>query len=55
MEIITPQLPRHCLPVMILFSNEELPRNANGKTIKKDLKVQLGKIWEARNMVKAKL
>lgn len=40
---------------MILF-RDELPRNASGKILKKDLKVEAGKIWKDRTSeVKAKL
>lgn len=42
-------LPKHCTPVMVIISYGEILRNVNGKIMKKELKVELNKVWEERN------
>lgn len=39
--------PKHEVPVMVIL-RDEVFRNANGKIVKKDIKTELGKIWEER-------
>lgn len=50
------QLPLHSVPVMVVVHTGELPRNAAGKTMKKELKAVLSRMWQERTgAVKAKL
>ncbi|KAK4705766.1 hypothetical protein P7C70_g424, partial [Phenoliferia sp. Uapishka_3] len=46
--LVAKHLPKHCVPVLIVIRDQEMPRNATGKIVKKDLKAELGKIWEER-------
>ncbi|GAA5924007.1 class I adenylate-forming enzyme family protein [Sporobolomyces koalae] len=50
-------LPKHCIPAMILFSDQDLPRNATGKILKAQVKKFALVEWERRqaSRTKAKL
>lgn len=48
-DLVASKLPKHCIPVLVDVRSEMLPKNGVGKTVKMDLKVQLGKIWLERN------
>lgn len=55
--LVAKSRPKHEVPVMVVL-RDEIVRNANGKIVKKDIKVELNKIWEDRNskkVIKAKL
>lgn len=54
MAVVAAQLRNHFVPVLIDIRTETLPRNAVGKTLKKDIKLELAKLWAERNP-KAKL
>lgn len=47
-------LPKHCVPVIVDIRSESLPRNGTGKTLKKDLKVEVARLWEERKATKGK-
>lgn len=38
-------LPKHCVPVLVVVREEEMPRNATGKILKRTLKDEVGKVW----------
>ncbi|WVQ79445.1 hypothetical protein IAT38_001543 [Cryptococcus sp. DSM 104549] len=46
-------LPRYAVPVMVVISREALPKNVNGKILKKELKEEVVKEWEKRGGAKA--
>ncbi|GAA6059165.1 hypothetical protein JCM10212_005510 [Sporobolomyces blumeae] len=46
--LVASLLPKHCVPSMILFQKEELPRNATGKVLKADVKKMAVSEWERR-------
>lgn len=46
--LVAKSLPKHCVPVMVVVREEPMPRNANGKTLKRELKAELALIWEER-------
>lgn len=46
--LVAKHLPKHCVPVLIIIRDEEMPRNATGKILKKELKAELGKLWEEK-------
>lgn len=53
--LVAKSRPKHEVPVMVVL-RDEIVRNANGKIVKKDIKVEMNKIWEERTkVVKAKL
>ncbi|WVR08281.1 hypothetical protein IAU60_005328 [Kwoniella sp. DSM 27419] len=41
-------LPKYAMPEMILVMDQPLPKNVNGKILKKDLKALIGKAWKAK-------
>ncbi|WVQ96199.1 hypothetical protein IAU59_003302 [Kwoniella sp. CBS 9459] len=41
-------LPRYAVPEMVMILSEPLPKNVNGKILKKDLKVLIVREWERR-------
>ncbi|KAM0746229.1 AMP-dependent synthetase and ligase [Meredithblackwellia eburnea MCA 4105] len=55
LEVCAKNLPKHCIPAMIDIRTETFPRNGSGKTLKRELKLDLAKIWERRQNGKAKL
>lgn len=54
-QLVASKLPKHCVPVMIDIQFEDVPRNAAGKVLKKDLKTRMSKKWAEANKSKAKL
>lgn len=48
-------LPKNFVPSIIDVRSETLPRNGNGKTVKKQIRAEVTKLWEARQKPKAKL
>ncbi|WVQ80363.1 hypothetical protein IAT38_002468 [Cryptococcus sp. DSM 104549] len=47
------KLPRYAVPLMVVLSKDILPKNINGKILKKELKVLGVKEWERRGGAKA--
>lgn len=52
-DLVARQLPKHCIPVLVVVSTDTLPRNAVGKAVKTELREELGRIWEQRGRVPA--
>ena len=46
--LVAKHLPRHCVPVLIVVRDEAMPRGATGKILKKELKAEVGKLWELK-------
>lgn len=44
---VASQLPKHCTPVMVIIASS-IPRNVNGKLVKKEVKETLKGFWEER-------
>ncbi|GAA6011454.1 hypothetical protein JCM11491_002792 [Sporobolomyces phaffii] len=53
-KLVASLLPKHCVPAMVLFSSDELPRNATGKILKADVKKHCASEWERRQARKTK-
>lgn len=49
------QLRNHYVPVLIDIRTQTLPRNAVGKTLKKEIRIELEELWAERKTRKAKL
>lgn len=45
MALVAQHLPKHCVPVLVVVREEEMPRNATGKILKRTLKDEVGKVW----------
>lgn len=43
-------LPKHCVPALILFEKDDMPRNGTGKVLKNELKTSVLREWERRGL-----
>ncbi|GAA5949329.1 hypothetical protein JCM21900_005606 [Sporobolomyces salmonicolor] len=46
--LVAAQLPKHCVPALVVFAEGELPRNATGKVLKGEVKKVAVSEWERR-------
>ncbi|CEQ39336.1 SPOSA6832_00846, partial [Sporobolomyces salmonicolor] len=51
--LVASQLPKHCVPALVVFAEGELPRNATGKVLKGEVKKVAVSEWERRRANKA--
>ncbi|GAA5863277.1 hypothetical protein JCM1840_007466 [Sporobolomyces johnsonii] len=51
--LVASHLPKHCVPALVLFVEDELPRNATGKVLKGEVKKVAVSEWERRRANKA--
>lgn len=52
--LVASRLPRHCIPVLVVVSEETMPRNAVGKHLKREIREDLTRLWDKRGRVAAK-
>ncbi|KAM0749660.1 long-chain-fatty-acid-CoA ligase [Meredithblackwellia eburnea MCA 4105] len=45
-DLVGKHMPKHCVPVLVIIRQEDMPRNPTGKILKRVLKEEAGKIWE---------
>lgn len=43
-------LPKHCVPALIVFEKDDMPRNGTGKVLKNELKASVQREWERRGL-----
>lgn len=47
-------LPKHCVPALILFEQNDMPRNGTGKVLKNELRASTQREWERRGLGRGK-